>query len=83
METVSEEERDAKCMVVELGAAAASGGKFGEALLATWAGRTVAQAVKILGENDVEVTNQKDKEILLPELFEVQKRIIEIVRGML
>ena len=46
-------------MVVEMGAAAASGGMFGKALVATWANKTVAQAVKILGEDDVEVTNQE------------------------
>ena len=34
-------------MVVEMGAAAASGGMFGKALVATWANKTVAQAVKI------------------------------------
>jgi hypothetical protein len=68
-------------MVVEMGAAAASGGMFGKALVATWANKTVAQAVKILGEDDVEVTNKRDKEILLPKLFEVEKLFIAIVRG--
>ena len=77
----AEEERAAKCMVVEMGAAAASGGMFGKALVATWANKTVAQAVKILGEDDVEVTNKRDKEILLPKLFEVEKLFIAIVRG--
>ena len=71
-----------KCRVIEIGAAAASGGKFADALVATWAHRNVHEAVRILKHGDVEVTNMKDKELLLPKLYDVEERITKIVRGM-
>ena len=55
-------------IIVEMGAAGHSGGSNKRALIATWQGKTVEEAVEVLAEPDVEVMNLLDKETILPTL---------------
>jgi hypothetical protein len=55
------EEVDGDIVFIEMGAAAASDGTVKQSLIATWRERSVAEAVAILYNPDVEVTNLSDK----------------------
>ena len=52
------------------------------ALQAKWTKLTTADAVRILGMNDVTVTNLSDKLLLLAKLPNLEKEMIEIVMSM-
>ena len=61
--------------MISIGAAYWSNGKDEESLIETWMTRTAIQAVEILGQSDVKVTNKKDKKIQLPKLLELVERL--------
>ena len=81
VEKTREEIRE-RVTIIEMGAAAASGGSLAKSLIDTWHHKTVAEAVAILRKPDVEVTNKSDKILLLsklPGLEEyVKARVAEI-----
>ena len=81
VEKTDEEIRE-RVTIIEMGAAAASGGSLAKSLIDTWHHKTVAEAVAILSQPDVEVTNKSDKILLLgklPGLEEyVKARVAEI-----
>ena len=64
-----------RVVIIEIGASKYSDGKDTEAIIATWISRTASVAVLILRQNDVFVTNKKDKEVLLPLLLKFEQRV--------
>ena len=63
---------------VEMGAAGAAGGGVKRAIIDTWRNKNVSEAVGILYEPDVEVTNLADKDSLLRRLPDLENHVMEL-----
>ena len=64
----SDAEVDERVTFIEYGAAAASGGAVTAAVKNTWGSKSIAEVVTELAKDDVTVTTNSDKEMLLPLL---------------
>ena len=64
-----------RIIIIEIGASAFTDGKDTEAIIKTWLERDTTVAIQILGQDDMFVTNKKDKEILLPLLKMFEERV--------
>ena len=75
----SVQEVEARAIFCELGAAA---GQLERMFEGTWRERTVSQTMDALRKDDIQVTNMKDKEVLIPKMEEFERRVQELFNEM-
>ena len=52
----------------------------GDKLTDMWATKTPQQAFEILSKPDVSVTNESDKQMQLPKILAIDRRVVEMLR---
>ena len=75
----SVQEVEARAIFCELGAAA---GQLERMFEGSWRERTVSQTMEALRKDDIQVTNMKDKEVLIPKMEEFERRVQELFNEM-
>ena len=74
----SKTEFERRVEILAIGASKYSNGMDEKAIIETWRDQTATKAVEILSQDDMKVTNKKDKLKLLPKLLEFEQWVMEM-----